>query len=743
MKIIRHIDVATAKHFIENDKEVSLRCAVSIDDDAAEIVSKYHGPLELDSLASISKEVAKSLGSYKGLYYIGLNGLKTISPQVAKELSRSSGSLYLNGIKELSPTAAYHLAKHKSSLYLYGLTKISHKVAICLAKHQGVIIDALHIGGLVRLSKITAEALSQSKGNLCLRALPKISIPVAKALAKHCGTLFLDDLYDMPVEIALAFSEHRSSLVIRHLETLSPAAAKALAMHQGDLTIHCRRCELSDASIQELAYHRGKGLSFSGLEKLSDRAAASLSKKRGYLNLDGLKSLSDLAAESLSKHKGHLKLSHKIKISETALDSLARHKGKINGFNPIHWVTDYRENANPSEIKRKSKLLDAKTAQLFLDDPESIDLSYFQHISSDAAYKLVGYSCLNLSGIEEINDEIAEALGGHKGELDLSGIEEVSDRAAMYLARNQSALYLDCLEAISEACAVVLGLKRGYWLGLAGLRSITPKKARLLSRFCGILDLSGLESLTPAAARELCRTQGELVLGDLEKLDWGAKQALCSYQGKLTIASELISEPDLKLLSSYKSQIEFTNLRALSKSCANALIGEETNLFLDSLDYLPIRELEKCISKHKGILSIRGITKISEDEALVLAKHKGQLNLSGLKKMDWKNAERLSHHQGRELQLNGLETICPRTAKALSKYPGTLSLCGLKQLPKAQTKYLAAHKGDLWLLSIEMTGIDDEVATLLSKKIGTIGGQNPSEWVKSALSFYERSKKGT
>jgi hypothetical protein len=88
-----------------------------------------------------------------------------------------------------------------------------------------------------------------------------------------------------------------------------------------------------------------------------------------------------------------------------------------------------------------------------------------------------------------------------------------------------------------------------------------------------------------------------------------------------------------------------------------------------------------------------------------------------------------------------LEAVCPRTAKALSKYPGTLGLCGLRSIPKQQAEHLATHKGDLSILRIEMDGFDDEVATLLSKKIGTIRGLNPSEWLKSALSFYERSEK--
>jgi hypothetical protein len=266
------------------------------------------------------------------------------------------------------------------------------------------------------------------------------------------------------------------------------------------------------------------------------------------------------------------------------------------------------------------------------------------------------------------------------------------------------------------------------------LRTISPNNARHLSRFSGILDLSGLERLTKPAAHALSNTEAELVFGDFAKLDFGAKQALSRYKGKITIKSEFFDISDYKLLSTYKSTIEFTELKTLTKSEAIALIGEHSNLLFNSLNSIPICQLSQCIAKHKGILDLPGITKISEEEAQVLAKHKGLLDLSGINDLYWRVAEKLAQHEGYSLKLTRLKHISVKSAKALSRYSGTLDLYGIKQLSTAQAKELAKHKSDLVLCSIKMTGISNEVASILTNKTGTIYGLYPSEWVKETES---------
>ena len=62
-------------------------------------------------------------------------------------------------------------------------------------------------------------------------------------------------------------------------------------------------------------------LNSDGLAALSDSAAKSLSKHKGYLGLDGLAALSDSAAKSLSKYKGRLSFNGLTALSDSAAES--------------------------------------------------------------------------------------------------------------------------------------------------------------------------------------------------------------------------------------------------------------------------------------------------------------------------------------------------------------------------------------------------------------------------------------
>ena len=88
-----------------------------------------------------------------------------------------------------------------------------------------------------------------------------------------------------------------------------------------------------------------------GLTSLSDKAAESLSKHRGYLYLNGLTSLSNTSAESLSKHNGYLYLNGL--VSDTALEFLSLHKNQyyykvfLNGLKNISDSGINKYNINP------------------------------------------------------------------------------------------------------------------------------------------------------------------------------------------------------------------------------------------------------------------------------------------------------------------------------------------------------------------------------------------------------------
>lgn len=83
---------------------------------------------------TITVDQAKSLARQS---IVHLNGLRSLSRGVARELAKQNGLLSLNGLTTLSNEAAQELSKHCGSLYLDGVTSLSEDAANILRSHKG------------------------------------------------------------------------------------------------------------------------------------------------------------------------------------------------------------------------------------------------------------------------------------------------------------------------------------------------------------------------------------------------------------------------------------------------------------------------------------------------------------------------------------------------------------------------------------------------------------------------------
>ena len=90
-ELVAAIDCEVAQRFLEDEDSIDLSAASSINDVAAEALSKHEGEL-------------------------CLNGLTKLSDVAAEALSKHKGDLYLDGLTELSDTAAEALAKHEGKI---------------------------------------------------------------------------------------------------------------------------------------------------------------------------------------------------------------------------------------------------------------------------------------------------------------------------------------------------------------------------------------------------------------------------------------------------------------------------------------------------------------------------------------------------------------------------------------------------------------------------------------------------
>ncbi len=134
------------------------RCALKTKDDildlkklvrlrprVAKILTDWDGEeINLDSLKRISILTAKYLSLWKGgskRTYLKLNGLTSISPPVAKYLSKAKAThLELDGITSLSRKSAMYLSRgNYYHLSLEGIEKLKSEVGVYIANYKGTL----------------------------------------------------------------------------------------------------------------------------------------------------------------------------------------------------------------------------------------------------------------------------------------------------------------------------------------------------------------------------------------------------------------------------------------------------------------------------------------------------------------------------------------------------------------------------------------------------------------------------
>ena len=163
----------------------------------------------------------------------------------------------LDGLSTISLEVAKQLVLHPSNLSLNGLTALSDDIAVVLATHEG---DGLNLNGLTSLSDEAVESLSKYTCGDC-----------------YFEGLFLDGLTSLSDAAAKSFGKHQGKLSLNGLTSLSDAAAKGLSKHQGELILN-GISHLSEVAAKHLSQHQDK-LSLYGLSDLSDEAAVAFVNK--------------------------------------------------------------------------------------------------------------------------------------------------------------------------------------------------------------------------------------------------------------------------------------------------------------------------------------------------------------------------------------------------------------------------------------------------------------------------------
>ena len=320
-------------------------------------------------------------------------------------------SLELNGLRTLSDAAAESLSRHKGKLELSGLRYLSDAAAESLSRHKGELV-------LDRLSRPGGE----------LNSLRRLIAMSACPFAAH-HHLSVSDV----ATVVATLNELRGKkgvLDLRNCEKLTAEVLAVLSDFEGDLKIH-----LSQYSKQEQRW----------ILKLP-------STRRWRDGVEGP------FVEVACQHCGE-QAKLEFPDNEDNIYSVFSEDGNENNWD---WTVcpDCKALGLTSDNDIGSdEYLSVEDVEQFLTDSDEVDLSQFSHLEDDAA-ELLSISehqgSLDLSGLERLSKEAAEALAKYQGSLDLSGLKRLTTPAAEALAKYQGKLDLSGLTSLSAAAVAIL-----------------------------------------------------------------------------------------------------------------------------------------------------------------------------------------------------------------------------------------------------------------------------------------------
>ena len=465
----------------------------------------------------------------------------------------------------------------------------------------------------------------------------------------------LNGLRDLSVASAENLAGYKDELSLNGMTSLSAEVAQCLRCHLHGLSLG-GLLELSDEAAENISEHRGKRLTLTRLQSLSDKAIKSLSSYEGTLDLSGLTCLSDTAAQALSEHKGPLVLDGLTTLSEIAARALSKHEEEVSlmGLNALSDEaavalsnksikaprrTTEQIQAAVKRYATTSSELDSKTLSklrklIKTNEPEHLAVACELLVSLNATegdwLKLFSKSRMKtlLSTWEpEIWNTLASAMIGHPkcfNELINQAKQRVNSNSSDWAVHSRYNTFLTQLVGVANDDAMKLLDGARDFIKFYG-NSISDSAAENLSKFSGRLYCENIYELSDCA--------GHLAL--LEKL---------SQQGPLRLSLDSLSDAAAEILSRHQGSLDL-GLISLSDAAAESL------------------------SRHQGGLSLGQLESLSDAAAESLSRLQGDLSLGGLKSLSNAAAESLSSHEG-DLYLWGLESLSDTAAASLSKHRG-------------------------------------------------------------------------
>ena len=307
----------------------------------------------------------------------------------------------------------------------------------------------------------------------------------------------------------------------------------------------------------------------------------------------------------------------------------------------------------------QNSCIDLSAAELFLQDPNLINLSSYSSIDRFGARHLAEHfpEPLIHLGISSIDLACASELKKFQGRVSLPDLTELDEATAACLASFDLPVICNLKET---------GFMIGQKLGVLDQQMASELISFARKQNGGVIHTGCFLEINSSACKEIVAVENMAVLSQIRKLS-----------------------PDCSSLLGKKKSISFLNLEEFnSVDARNFASGGCFSLALNSLEHINSADLKTLITGGINFLALDGMKELSVDQARSLSKsrHSLFLSLNGLKDLPlevaecWFNQEQDRSLFGGTLSLMGLSSITIELAEIFSKYRGLQ----LRLSPKSQ-----------------------------------------------------------
>ena len=145
---------------------------------------------------------------------------------------------------------------------------------------------------------------------------------------------------------------------------------------------------------------------------------------------------------------------------------------------------------------------------------DTLSLNHIKEITADTAKEITGEHSLELNGISELNKELAEVLGDHRGSLILDSITDVAAHELEALTKKPKKLSLRSLRSLPFGGLKNLEKRKDVTLRLFSLRRLSEAKATCLARLPIHIVLDSGSSLSLTTIDILAKGSAKFTITD-------------------------------------------------------------------------------------------------------------------------------------------------------------------------------------------------------------------------------------